>query len=1162
MTQTRRKLFSVISVVLSLLMVISVISFPTLNANADGSAGTLDDFVERCYTVTLDRPSDVDGFNYWKGRVLNGEAVGIEVAYGFLFSPEYTKKNKDNDAYLKDLYMLFMGREPDPSGYNDWMGKLNSGVSRLEVFAGFANSTEFYNICDSYGITAGRYVMGYDRKTINNVNLYVERMYKICLGRIGDKDGQKNWVEKLIKKEISGSECARSFIFSKEYTNLGLSDAEFVENLYLAMFGRPSDADGKNNWLYGLKNGMTRDEVFAGFANSVEFDNICKAYGIDRGTYTATNKGTFDKDNPNNVPVTPEETTPENPTPENPTPEEPTPTHTHKYNKKNTDSKYLKSAATCTKAAEYYYSCKCGEKDTSKTFTSGSALGHDWDNGTVTQEATLVKDGIKTYSCKHSGCTEKRTETIPCLLSQANVGDIIKYGKYEQDGDYLNGKEDIEWRILSKEDGRVLVISEYGLDSQKYDARGINLTWESCDLRYWLNDDFMDTAFSEDEKKNISIVEIENKNNSYYNTLGGNATLDFVFCLSVEEVETYFGEYSMHDSYNPLGFNQKLVCIPTQNPNNNVVGTAMTSSLYESTFQYYGYTTDIIGLNCGDWWLRSPGKNAREAGYVTSFGGAGEYESATTFSLKLVRPAMYIKYNYDHLEHSFSEENTNNRYLKSVATCTEPAVYYYSCECGAYDTEHTFTSGSPLGHDYSYERTDDKYLKSAATHAEPAVYYYSCICGEYDSDHTFTAGSPLGHDFSVENTDDRYLKSAATHTDPAIYYYSCECGEYDPDHTFTYGSVIPHDFSVKSTDSKYLKSAATCTNNAVYYYSCECGEYDPDHTFTAPRTALGHRYITQSIESAYLKSSATCTEPAVYYYKCTRCSEHGTSTFTYGEPLGHDYISYTITKEPTLTECGEKTGYCSRCSQTVTETIPCLLSQANVGDIIKFGKYEQDGDTFNGKEDIEWRILSQEDGRVLVISEYGLDEKRYHYTCEEVTWEMCSLRQWLNDDFMDEAFTATEKTKIPLVTLENNNNSFYDAPGGNSTDDYVFCLSIEDLNTYFGEHNWINDDGSVFVNEKLICAPTQRAINNEVTYEEITTDLYNNSLKQNYNYSSDVIGLLGCYWWIRTPGRDGREVCLVNPLGRAGEHESVSANWVNVDSYVVRPAMYIEYETE
>ena len=415
----------ILSVIMSLLMLISVISFPTLNAKADGSAGTLDDFVERCYTVTLDRGSDPDGFADWKGQLLNGEAVGIEVAYGFLFSPEYTRKNKDNDAYLKDLYMLFMGREPDESGYNDWMGKLNSGVSRLEVFAGFANSQEFYNICESYGITAGRYVMGYDRKTINNVNLYVERMYKICLGRIGDKDGQKNWVEKLITKQISGSECARSFIFSKEYINKGLSDEDFVENLYLAMFGRPSDADGKYNWLFALKNGMTRDEVFAGFANSIEFDNICKAYGINRGSYTAKDKGTYNNGGGNG------EEGDDNTASGNNTLGE----HTHVFALKNTDSKYLYSFATCQSPALFYYSCKCGEKG-ENTFEYGTVVEHSYYSNPVSQalksKATCTQAPVYYYSCTWCGKLDKsRTFTFGDALEHnyVNKGTDAKYLK-------------------------------------------------------------------------------------------------------------------------------------------------------------------------------------------------------------------------------------------------------------------------------------------------------------------------------------------------------------------------------------------------------------------------------------------------------------------------------------------------------------------------------------------------------------------------------------------------------------------------------------------------------------------------------------------------------------------------------------------------------------
>jgi len=284
-----RKTFDVrvLSVVLSLLMVLSVISLPTLKAKAEEPVNTVDAFVERCYTVTLDRGSDPDGFADWKGQLLNGKAVGIEVAYGFLFSPEYTNKNKSNEDYVKDLYMLFLGRTPDEAGFNDWVGQLNEGKSRLDIYAGFANSAEFYNLCTECGITAGRYVKGYDRTTINNVNLFVERLYKTCLGRVGDREGQKNWVEKLITKQISGTECARSFIQSTEYVNKGLYDENYVENLYLAMMGRSSDADGKANWVYGLSNGMTRDEVFAGFANSQEFANLCAKYNIDKGSYTA-----------------------------------------------------------------------------------------------------------------------------------------------------------------------------------------------------------------------------------------------------------------------------------------------------------------------------------------------------------------------------------------------------------------------------------------------------------------------------------------------------------------------------------------------------------------------------------------------------------------------------------------------------------------------------------------------------------------------------------------------------------------------------------------------------------------------------------------------------------------------------------------------------------
>ncbi len=86
-------------------------------------------------------------------------------------------------------------------------------------------------------------------------------------------------------------------------------------------------------------------------------------------------------------------------------------THTHEYNKQNVADEYVAEAATCDKAATYYYSCACGAKG-DKTFGHGNALGHNWGDPTVTN-ATCTTDGAKTYTCTR--CSKTKTETITKL---------------------------------------------------------------------------------------------------------------------------------------------------------------------------------------------------------------------------------------------------------------------------------------------------------------------------------------------------------------------------------------------------------------------------------------------------------------------------------------------------------------------------------------------------------------------------------------------------------------------------------------------------------------------------------------------------------------------------------------------------------------------------
>ena len=83
------------------------------------------------------------------------------------------------------------------------------------------------------------------------------------------------------------------------------------------------------------------------------------------------------------------------------------------------------------------------------------------------------------------------------------------------------------------------------------------------------------------------------------------------------------------------------------------------------------------------------------------------------------------------------------------------------------------------------------------------------------------------------------------------------------------------------------------------------------------------------------------------------------------------------------------------------------LPNVEVGDTIEFGEYEQDNKS--DKEPIEWNVLDIQDNKALIISKYGLDAKKYNEEYQSVTWENCTLRKWLNEDFYNEAFSSKAK---------------------------------------------------------------------------------------------------------------------------------------------------------
>ncbi len=248
-------------------------------------------FVTRLYNVCLDRDPDAEGLEYWTNILVKHEQTGSQVGYGFAFSAEFKNKNYCNTCYVKQLYKAFLGREYDEGGLEHWEGKLNEGKTREEILNGFLLSAEFGAICEEYGIDRGTGIAipryGTIAKgtcagcgEIDNVTQFITRLYSVCFDREPDADGLNHNCKLLWDHTLTATRMAHGFIFSQEFQNLGLDDSAFVDSLYRSMMDREADEDGKNYWMDKLANGTSREEVFLGFAKSVEFNNLCKRYGV------------------------------------------------------------------------------------------------------------------------------------------------------------------------------------------------------------------------------------------------------------------------------------------------------------------------------------------------------------------------------------------------------------------------------------------------------------------------------------------------------------------------------------------------------------------------------------------------------------------------------------------------------------------------------------------------------------------------------------------------------------------------------------------------------------------------------------------------------------------------------------------------------------------
>ena len=194
------------------------------------------------------------------------------------------------------------------------------------------------------------------------------------------------------------------------------------------------------------------------------------------------------------------------------------------------------------------------------------------------------KEGYKTVSSSFSTiASENLSLTIPDVTMYESLETLV-FGKN-------NNGQPIEWLVLDKKGNKTLVISKDILFQEKYNDAYSDVTWETCTLRSYLNNSFRNLAFTEEEKKLIAKSTIENPDNK--GTEGGNDTEDYIFLLSIDEVNKYF-------------------------------------------------KTDKDRACGGEWWLRTPGESQSIAACVWRDGGICYY--GVDYS-NGVRPALWLELN-------------------------------------------------------------------------------------------------------------------------------------------------------------------------------------------------------------------------------------------------------------------------------------------------------------------------------------------------------------------------------------------------------------------------------------------------------------------------------------------------------------------------------------
>ena len=219
------------------------------------------------------------------------------------------------------------------------------------------------------------------------------------------------------------------------------------------------------------------------------------------------------------------------------------------------------------------------------------------------------------------------SEVIKTHRAKVDInGSAIEFGRYP-DSPGMSSVP-LRWRVLNISNDTALMITEKAIDAMPFaDSKGCT-SWDTSSVRSFLNGEFFNKAFSEDEKKVVLDTELINYKNVTFRTMNGSKTNDKVYLLSIEEAQRLFRD------------DRERSAAPTALARSKGVYTSADGMVW--------------------WWLRSSGCTPGYSADVDYGGDVDSYGNDRIGSVECIRPVIRVSL-------SFLENEDKSALLRSVS---------------------------------------------------------------------------------------------------------------------------------------------------------------------------------------------------------------------------------------------------------------------------------------------------------------------------------------------------------------------------------------------------------------------------------------------------------------------------------------------------------------